>query len=152
MTIIPIEKYSLIKELASNEDISESLNLLYEYGEYLGSGDNRDAFKVCLEKCDPIVFKIDFSNNAPDQTIREIEIYCKYKHKFIPKIYDWDCKKFRWLEMEYLSSIEDKEKPLIKDIEKFAKVIKSNKWNEFYRTEHWGKNTKGEIKVRDFGL
>lgn len=153
-----ISSYNKIKELATNDDIFGASSLAAASGRSLGEGVDREAFLIHPEGYkEPIVLKIDsfysyeLGRNA-EQTKNEIKIFQKYKHPYIPKIFDWDKKNFRWLEMEYLKPFPHGMKlPLFPTIEKFSKLINGT-YKEYTKREHWGLNDQGEPKLLDLGL
>jgi hypothetical protein len=120
----------------------------------------------------------DGPHRAQVQTKNEIEAYENWAHlKILPKVYDWDDENFLWIEMEYLRPITDdhaffKKSGLPPKFFHFpCKILKENKKknivardiyeicykhgrsiNEYTRSNHWGLDPNGKLKVLDFGL
>lgn len=156
---VSFQKYSKIKELIKEDNILEAGHLALSLGKRLGAGCDREAFLIHPERYKkPIVLKIDsfyhktYDRNA-EQTKNEIRIFERYNHKFIPKIFDWDCDEYRWLEMEYLEAIPYpyKEIPSDEDIMKFSNFIRGA-FREHSKRDHWGLDSKGQPKILDLGF
>jgi len=150
-------KESLYRELLNlieKRKDQSARKILNKYSEYLGSGCCRTVYKLKIKEYEePVALKIEWE--GPDssdhqfhnQNKKEVNNWLKSNHKFLPKIYDWDVKDFRWLEMEYLKDANST--PPNHEIRAFAHELKLDR-SEQYSLHHWGKNAKNEYKICDF--
>lgn len=133
-------------------------NMILKSCKFLGSGCSRTAYKIHLKGYIPFVLKIEWKviNGSMyyNQNKREISTWLNKDNKYLPDIYDWDTKSnnFRWLEMEYLSTLRS-----TKDIPNSQEKFLISKdlgitCREIDRERHWGRNSKRKLKIIDFGF
>lgn len=128
---------------------------------FLGNGWARKAYKVYLDGYEPFVLKIEWNSSLYSyslgssmncQNYAEINTWLNNNHEFLPDIYDWDTRsgQVRWLEMEYIDT-KRKKLPNKNDLTNFISSLSLNS-SDASQKKHWGKNSKGELKIVDFGL
>jgi len=131
--------------------------------ESIGVGCGRRVYKVLIKGCEPFVLKVakDMRTDRLDgrsQNEVEIKTYEKSCHlasnlqKYVPRIFDWDTKKFTWVEVELLATPSDQVLWPSKYIRKQLCQELNMVSFELERQDHWGLNSRGVPKMLDMGI
>jgi len=160
-----------MKKLKMCQSLSKAWDYLEENGIEIGCGSSRCAFLIKTKGYEKSVIKIAISEDSIGQTKEEVTIWLKSRNKFLPRVFNWH-PKYWWIEMEFLKSIKSKDFKNVFGIDicsasSFSIMRKKKNKNlkrlsflhdkygllygDILVLEHWGRDYKRQLKIRDFG-